>query len=86
MLQMISVLAWIAVAILAGLGKFSFWWVLIPAFFAGAFGLSNGPHYSTVVEANRRGNAWLFPMQLAIYTGGNIFGAGIAYWITRWLT
>lgn len=84
-MQFISVLAWIAVAVLAGLGKFSFWWFLIPTFLAGAFGLANGPHYAGVIEANRRGNLWLFPTQLIIHWFGNILLAKLVFLLTRWI-
>ncbi|KLE32609.1 hypothetical protein AAW01_00635 [Aurantiacibacter gangjinensis] len=82
MLGCLTQLATIAAAIAAGLGYFSFWWVLIPAFFAGSFGVSNGPHYSRVIEANARGDLVTFPLTLATYIASTLVVAGIAYWIT----
>lgn len=82
MLGTLAALAVVAVSILAGLGTFSFWWVLIPAFFAGSLSLSNGPHYSAVVEANRRGSLTLFPLMLAIYMASYLILAGIVFWLT----
>lgn len=81
-LGFLSTVAVIAVAIFAGLGKFSFWWVLIPAFFAGSLSLSNSRHYSGVIEANKRGNLTTFPMLLAIYCAGELVLAGVTYWLT----
>ena len=66
----LSTLALFGVAIAAGLGHFSFWWAAIPAFFAGSFMLSNGPHYGSIIEANRRGQVWYFPMMLTVTVAG----------------
>ncbi len=72
-------------AVSAGIGYINFWWTLIPAFFAGALALSNGPHFNAVVEANKRGNFWLFPANLVIYVGSVLVGCGIAFGVTRWI-
>lgn len=82
----LATLITLGVAIAAGLDKFSFWWVLIPAFFAGSLALSNGPHFAAVLDANRRGSLTLFPMLLAIYCGGMIALGGAAYGLTRLFT
>lgn len=66
----------------AGADIISFWWVLLPAFFAGSLGLSNSHHYGTVMEANRRGSMTFFPLMLGIYIGGQVILAAIVYWIT----
>lgn len=47
--------------------------------------LSNGPHYGSIIEANRRGQTWYFPMMLTVTVAGYLTTAAIAYWITRWL-
>ena len=75
----------LAAAVAAGLGYFSFWWTLIPAFFAGSLALSNGPYYSAVIAANERGNLWLFPVQLIIHVGGVLIGCGVAFGLTQWI-
>lgn len=79
-------IAMMAIAIVVGLERFSFWWVLIPAFFAGSLALSNGPHYMRVVEANQRGVLWYFPTMLMIHVAGKMILAGLAYAVTIWLT
>jgi hypothetical protein len=80
MLGTLAALAVVVVSILAGVGTFSFWWVLIPAFFAGSLSLSNGRHYAGVIEANRRGSLTHFPVMLAIYVSSYVVLAGIVYW------
>lgn len=86
MIETLFTLAMVATAVMVGLSKISVWWVLLPAFFAGALSLSNGPHYQKVVEANLRGVFWYFPGMLIIHIGGKLVLAGIAYAITVWLT
>ncbi|MGV2495043.1 hypothetical protein [Pelagerythrobacter aerophilus] len=81
-LQTLAAVGVVVLAVLAGLGYLSFWWVLIPAFFAGSLSLSNGHHYAAVMEANRRGSVTLFPLLLTIYCGGYIFFAALVYWLT----
>lgn len=75
----------IVCSIAAGLGYFSFWWIAIPAFFAGSLELSNGPSYDLVIRANNEGRFAVFPMMLAV----NILPwAGVSaalYWIAKWL-
>jgi hypothetical protein len=75
----------IATAVASGLGYFAFWWVLIPAFFAGSLSLSNGPHYANVVQANQRGSMTFFPMMLTIYCTSQMIIAGLAYWAAKTL-
>ena len=78
----LSQVATLATAIAAGLGHFSFWWTLIPAFLAGTFQLSNGPGYDLVLEANKQGRLSVFPMMLASNIVPWLGVAGLAYWIT----
>lgn len=78
----ISTLALVATAIAAGLGYFSFWWILIPAFFSGSFSLSNGPHYNQIIEANRQGRLGFFPVMLILSVGFSVAAAGAVYWLT----
>ncbi len=82
----LATLITLGVAIAAGLQKFSFWWGLIPAFFAGTLMLSNGPHFQAVLDANRRGNLTLLPIQLAIHWGGMLLAAAVVYGVTRLVT
>lgn len=82
----LSTLALIVTAIAAGMGYFSFWWVLIPAFFAGSFALSNGPGYGAIIEANRQGRVWYFPMMLALSISLHVAVAGGIYWIAGQLS
>ena len=85
MLGIFSRIVVIGTSIAAGLQMFSFWWVLIPAFFSGSVILANGPHYDGVIAANKRGNLWLFPTQLLIHGAGQLLLAAVAYWITIWV-
>ena len=77
----LATLVMIAIAFASGSNYFSFWWVLIPAFFAGSLSLSNGPHYANVVQANQKGSLLMFPVMLSLYIGGQLIVAGLAYWI-----
>ena len=86
MLGCLSIIASISSAILAGLGYYSFWWTVIPAFFAGAFALSNSPgHYAAIIRANERGNIWLFPVSLSLSVGTMLAVAGVVFWATSLL-
>ena len=69
-------------AIAAGMGYFSFWWTLLPIFLAGSFSLSNGPHLSNILDANRQGRLGVFPMLLAMSMLPWLFVGGVAFWIT----
>lgn len=79
----ISVLAVIAAAVAAGFDYFSFWWVAIPAFVAGAFSISNGPAYGIVMRANAEGRLSVFPLMLATRTLAYVALAGAAFGLTR---
>lgn len=81
-LQTLITLIAVAMAVWAWTSGFSFWWTLVPTFFAGSLALSNGPHYAAIIEANARGSMTLFPLLLAIYWAGYIALAGFAYWLT----
>jgi hypothetical protein len=67
MLGCISILTVVAVSLGAGLGKFSVWWILLPALFAGSFALSNGPSFDVVIRANHEGRLGVFPKVLAYH-------------------
>ena len=86
MIGCISVLAVIAAAIAAGFDYFSFWWVAIPAFVAGAFSISNGPGYSFVMRANEEGRLSVFPLMLATRTLAHFALGGAAFGLTRLLS
>jgi hypothetical protein len=79
----LSLLALFGAAIVAGLGYFSFWWLLIPAFVAGSFALSNGPQYGAIVRANEEGRLGVFPMALGGTVGMSLAVSAVIYWITR---
>lgn len=79
MLGCLSLLIVIAASIASGLGIFSFWWVLIPIFFAGSFGITNGPHYERVLEENQNGSITYFPMILIGYCISALVIALIVY-------
>lgn len=81
----LSQFAVIATAIAAGLGYFSFWWALIPAFFAGSFQISNGPGFGVVLKANEEGRVGVFPMMLMTNILAWLAAAGAIYWITSTL-
>ena len=83
MLGCVSTIASLGMAIAAGLGYFSFWWVWIPSFLAGSFALSGGPHYGAILEANEEGRLGVFPMALVGTVGVSLALAGVAYWLTR---
>lgn len=79
----LSQIVTLATAIAAGLGFYSFWWVLIPAFLAGSFQISNGPLFDRVIEANREGNLTFFPTMLALNVVPWIGIGGAVFWVTR---
>lgn len=78
----LSQVATLVAAIASGLGYFSFWWALIPAFLAGSFQISNGPGFDIVMNANRNGRLDVFPRLLFFNILPWLTLAGIAYWIT----
>lgn len=73
----------LALAVIAGLGKLSFWWTMIPAFVAASFLLTNEPSHSTILRANEKGRLGVFPSLLAMNTAAQLALAGIAFWIVR---
>ena len=73
----------LAVAIAAGLDRLSFWWVLIPAFLAASFSLSNGPGYDIIMNASQQGRPGMLPKMLALHLLPLLALAGIVYAITR---
>ena len=81
----LSQLATLGAAIAAGLGSFSFWWVLIPAFLAGSLQLSNGPGFATVERANKAGRLSVFPMLLLANILPWLAVAGVAYWAAKFI-
>lgn len=84
MLGCLSIIASIITAVAAGLGYFSFWWSLIPAFLAGSFALANSPgHHAAIVRANQEGRLSVFPIALLSTTGMMLAICGVAFWITR---
>jgi len=78
----LSQFAVIATAIAAGLGYFSFWWALIPAFFAGSFQISNGPGFGAALKANEEGRLSVFPIMLVTNILPWVAVAGAIYWVT----
>jgi hypothetical protein len=62
----LSQLAVIIVAIAVAMLDQSFWWSLIPAFFAGSFQVTNGPNHAVVMNAHREGRLDVFPLLLLI--------------------
>jgi hypothetical protein len=74
------------VSIAAGMGYFSFWWGLIPVFLAGAFSLSNGPHYDAIIAANQAGHLSLFPKLLVIALLPWLVIGAILFWIASVLS
>lgn len=86
MLERLSKIAVVAVAIAAGLSKLSFWWVLIPVFVAASFTLSNGPWFDRIVQANQEGRLSVFPTALATQSVVQMAIAAIVYGITVALT
>ncbi|HSX57163.1 MAG TPA: hypothetical protein VLG14_17795 [Sphingomonas sp.] len=73
-------------AALAGIGHFSFWWSLLPAFLSGSFYLADGPSYGTILRANQEGRLTVFPMMLAFSMLAPMAMAGGIYWIARALS
>jgi hypothetical protein len=86
MLGCLSMLSVVATAIGAGLGKFSFWWVLIPVFLAGSFALSNGPAFYRIVQANQQGRLGVFPIMLGTQLLFWLIVAGAVFWLTTTLS
>lgn len=79
-------IAMLATAILAGLGNFSFWWTLIPAFFAASLSISNGPGFDLVIHANQEGRLAVLPRLLIFNILPWLALAGAAYGITSALS
>ncbi|MBB6469266.1 hypothetical protein HNQ96_005155 [Aminobacter lissarensis] len=86
MFIVMAIIATVASAIASGLGYFSYWWVLLPAFLAGALSLANGPGYGLVIDANRRGRLGVFPWLLAVNTVPWLLVAGAVFWVVAALT
>jgi hypothetical protein len=82
MLSIFARIAVVATAISAGLGYFSFWWILLPAFLAGSLSLANGPGYDLAISANRQGRLGVFPRLLAVSTLPWLIVAGVFFWIS----
>lgn len=81
----LSHLAVVATAVAAGLGYFSFWWALIPAFVAGGFSLSNHPpSYSRIMASYERREWATFPSMLVMAVGMSLAVAAVVYWSTRY--
>ena len=81
MLGCLSMLTVVGVAIAAGLGHFSFWWVILPAFLAASFQLSNGPSFGTILQANQEGRLGVFPTMLAMQLLVWMALSGLIFWI-----
>jgi len=81
MFSVVAIIATVATAIASGLGYFAFWWVLLPAFLAGALSLANGPGYGLVIDANRQGRLGVFPWLLAVNTLPWLLVAGVVFWV-----
>jgi hypothetical protein len=84
-LQGIATLAVYAFAVLAGLGRLSFWWVLIPTFVAASLMVSNR-YYETVRRANEAGHLSVMPKLIGATGLGYLVTAGIVYGLTRLVT
>lgn len=82
MLGCLTLIATIIMAVAAGLGHFSFWWVLLPAFPAASLNIANGPGFAIVMRANEEGRLGVFPMMLATHLVSILAVAGVAFWIT----
>ena len=82
MLGCLSQIFVLVTAIFSGLGYFSFWWAVIPSFFAGVFQISNGPGFDLALTANREGRVSVFPIMLLANFLPWLGVAGAAYWIT----
>lgn len=82
MLQGISFIATIVVAIWGGIVGWSPWWILLPSFFTGSFGLANGPGFDLVMTANREGRLGTFPFLLFGHTLPIFLFGLLLWWIT----
>ena len=80
-LEIISYFALFATAIASGLGYISFWWVLLPAFGVVSFGISNGPTFHLVMEANREGRLGYLPKKIALLMVPLTLSAALVWWI-----
>ena len=86
MLGCLAQVSVIVAAIGAGTGNFSGWWLALPIFLSGSFGVANSPSYDIVVNANRRGDLWVLPRQLAMHiTAHGALGVAL-FSLTRWLS
>ena len=79
-------IAVLGIAISAAVYGYSFWWTLIPAFFAGSLQLSNGPGFDRVINANREGRLSVFPTLLLANVLPWVAVAGAAFWLTTYVS
>jgi hypothetical protein len=87
MILSLFIIAGFIAAILAGVGQFSFWWVLIPAFFAGSFTIANAPNsYYLILQANEEGRLGFFPAVLGCSMLIWLVPAAGVFWIARALS
>lgn len=84
-LQGVATLAVYALAILAGLDRLSFWWVLIPSFVAASLMVSNR-YYETVRRANEAGDLSVMPRLIGATGFGYFVTAAIVFGLTRLIT
>ena len=75
----------VAVAIAAGLGELSLWWLVIPIFLASSLSISNGPGFDIVMKANKEGRLGVFPRMFLIHCFSYIILAATIYWVTSTL-
>lgn len=81
-----SQIATLTTAIAVGLGYFSFWWMLIPAFLTGSLSISNGPGFDIVMRANQEGRLSVFPMMIVAHILPWLALSGVIYWVTTALS
>ncbi|MBV7259694.1 hypothetical protein [Erythrobacter crassostreae] len=69
------------------MGYFSFWWTMIPAFFAASFAVSNNDaQLSTVMRANEEGRLHVMPLFIASGMLTILAISGGAYWAARYFS
>lgn len=86
MLGCVTQIVMIMTAVAAGTGNFSGWWIALPAFLSGIFGMANSPSYDIVMSANRRGDFSVLPRQMAMHIAAHGAIGALIFGLTRWLT
>ena len=84
MIEGISFLGLLAVAIASGCAGISPWWILLPAFIGASANIANGPAYALVMQANQEGRLGTFPVALGSRVAILLALAFVVRWVASW--